>query len=87
MIHIADCNPYLRAAEMGLSGCMIGAFDREAAKSVLSLPEGVEPLLTVGLGKADEVRKIVPVKDGVTKYYRENGVHCVPKRELSDIIL
>jgi len=78
---------YLRAAEMGLSGCMIGAFDRDAAKSVLSLPEGVEPLLTIGLGKADEVRKIVPVTDGATKYYRENGVHCVPKRELSDIIL
>ena len=78
---------YLRAAEMGLSGCMIGAFDREAAKTVLGFPEGVEPLLAVGLGKADEVRKIVPVKDGVTKYYREDGVHCVPKRELSDIIL
>ena len=78
---------YLRAAEMGLSGCMIGAFDREAAREVLGLPANIEPLLTIGLGKADEVRKIVPVKDGATKYYREDGVHCVPKRELSDIIL
>ncbi len=78
---------YMRAAEMGLSGCMIGAFDREASKTVLKLPDGVEPLLAIGLGKEAEERKIVPVKDGVTRYYRENGIHCVPKRELSDIVI
>ena len=86
-VGIAAMAIYMRAAEMGLSGCMIGAFDREASKNVLGLPKGVEPLLAIGLGKEDEVRKIVPVKDGVTRYYRENGVHCVPKRELSDIII
>jgi len=78
---------YLRAAEMGLSGCMIGSVNKDAAREVLSLSANIEPLLAIGLGKADEVRKIVPVKDGVTKYYRLDGVHCVPKRELSDIIL
>ncbi len=78
---------YMRAAEMGLSGCIIGAFKRPAAKEVLGLPDCVEPLLAIGLGKADEVRKIVPVEDGVTRYYREEGVHCVPKRELSDIVI
>lgn len=78
---------YLRAAEKGLSGCMIGAFNKENVSEVLALPSGTVPLLVIGLGKADEIRKTVPVKDGQTKYYRENGVHCVPKRELSDIII
>lgn len=86
-VGIAATAIYLSAAEMGLAGCMIGAFDREGTKAALELPSGVEPLLVIGLGKADEERRIVPVKDGSTKYYREDGVHCVPKRELSDIIL
>ena len=78
---------HLRAAEMGLAGCMIGSFSRVGIKSALQLPEGTEPLLVIGLGKADETRKIVPVKDGAIKYYREDGIHCVPKRSLEDIVL
>jgi len=77
---------HLRAAEMGLAGCMIGAFSKEGVKNALNLPEKVEPLLVIGLGKPDETRKIVPAKDGATKYYRENGIHCVPKRDISEII-
>ncbi|MBQ8249309.1 MAG: nitroreductase family protein [Clostridia bacterium] len=78
---------YMRAAEMGLAGCMIGSFNKESTAEVLSLPENTVPLLIIALGKADEARKIVPLKDGQTKYYRENGVHLVPKRELDDIII
>ena len=78
---------HLRAAEMGLAGCMIGSFSKDGIKSALALPENTEPLLVIGLGKPDEERRIVPVKDGATKYYRENGVHLVPKRGLEDIIL
>ncbi len=78
---------YMRAVEMGLAGCMIGSFDKERTKKVLSLSENTEPLLIIALGKEAEERKIVPLKDGQTKYYRENGVHFVPKRELSDIII
>ena len=78
---------YMRAAEIGLGGCMIGSFDKERTKKVLSLPENTEPLLIIALGKEAEERKIVPLKDGATKYFRENGVHLVPQRELSDIII
>lgn len=86
-VGIAATAIYMRAAEMGLAGCMIGAFDRTGAKDVLNLPSDVEPLLAIGLGKADEIRRIVSVKDGSTRYYREDGVHCVPKRSLDDIII
>jgi nitroreductase len=40
-----------------LGTCWIGAFDPEAARKVLALPEGVEPLLFTPLGyPADEPR-------------------------------
>ena len=78
---------YLRAAEKGLSGCMIGNFRREALSTALSLAPSVRPLLVIGLGKADEERQLTEVKDGSTRYYRENGVHYVPKRSLDDIIM
>ena len=86
-VGIAALAIYLRAAEMGIAGCMIGSFDKVQTAELLSLPNSVTPLLIIALGKADEKRCIVPLKDGQTKYYRENGIHCVPKRELEDIIL
>ncbi len=47
----------LAATELGLGTCWIGAFDPEAARKVLALPEGVEPLLFTPLGyPADEPR-------------------------------
>ncbi len=78
---------HLRAAEMGYAGCMIGSFQGAGLKQALDLPAATEPLLLIGLGKPDEMRKVVPMKDGSVKYYRENGVHYVPKRALEDIIL
>ncbi len=78
---------YLRAAEMGISGCMLGSMNKTAAAELLNLPQGVEPLFAIGLGKSDETHRIVDAVDGNTKYYRENGVHVVPKRQLKDIIL
>ena len=78
---------YLRAAELGLAGCILGSFNRDKLIDALSMPENAEPLLVIALGKADETREIVPAKDGQTRYFRENGIHCVPKRELCDIII
>ena len=78
---------HLRAAEMGLAGCMIGSFAKGSLKEALALPGAVEPLLVIGLGKADEAREIVGLRDGSTTYYREDGVHKVPKRALADIVL
>ncbi len=78
---------YLRAAELGIAGCMLGSFNRDKLIEALSMPAGAEPLLVIALGKADETRKTVPAKDGQTRYYRAEGIHYVPKRELNDIII
>ena len=43
----------LAAANEGLGTCWVGAFDPDAARDVLGLPEGVEPLAFTPLGYAD----------------------------------
>lgn len=40
----------LQATDLGLGTCWIGAFDPQAAREILGLPEGVEPLLFTPLG-------------------------------------
>jgi nitroreductase len=40
----------LAAADLGLGTCWIGAFNPDAAREVLSLPEGVEPIAFTPLG-------------------------------------
>jgi len=46
----------LSATDLGLGTCWIAAFDAQAAREVLKIPEGVEPLLFTPLGyPADEL--------------------------------
>jgi nitroreductase len=46
----------LAATNQGLGTCWIAAFDVRAAKKILNIPEGVEPLLFTPLGyPADEI--------------------------------
>jgi nitroreductase len=47
-------NILLAAHNLGLSTCWIGAFDPDAVKMVLRLPEGVEPEAIIALGYAAE---------------------------------
>jgi nitroreductase len=47
----------LAAADRGLGTCWIGAFDPDAARDVLALPPGVEPIVFTPLGyPADQPR-------------------------------
>lgn len=56
-VTIAMDHLILAAANLGLGTCWIGAFDAEAAREVLGLPEGVEPLAFTPLGyPADQPR-------------------------------
>jgi nitroreductase len=56
-VAIAMDHLILAAADLGLGTCWIAAFDRQAAREVLGLPEGVEPIVCTPLGyPADELR-------------------------------
>lgn len=87
-VGICDLAISLRAAEMGLGSCIIGSFDREKLPGALGLADKIAVLQVIGIGKPDEVRRVVEAKDGATRYYRDGeGVHCVPKRPLPELIL
>lgn len=85
-VGIAAQTILLRAAEMGLGGCMIGAF-RPELKQALPLPEPLVPTLVIALGKPDE-KIILEDAAGSADYYRdENGTHHVPKRTAEEIVV
>ena len=46
----------LAAASLGLGTCWVAAFDPEAAREVLGLPDDVEPLAFTPLGYAEKAR-------------------------------
>lgn len=79
----------LGAVEAGFGGCMIGNFSPEAVWKTLSLPEQMEPVLLVALGKPDETVLLEDAAPGDSvDYYRdEQDRHHVPKRTLDEILL
>lgn len=79
----------LGAAERGLGGCMIGSVKRDRLREILQIPEHLEILLVLALGKPAETVALEDVgSEGSIKYYRdEQSVHHVPKRKLSDVII
>ena len=78
----------LTATESGFGGCMIGSFSPDAIKKQLHLPDHLIPQLILGMGKPDEEVELTDVdENGSVAYYRQNGVHYVPKRSLEDLII
>ncbi len=86
---IAAQSILLGAREKGLAGCMIGLIKREELRKSLDIPARYEILLVVALGKPKEQVAMEEVGPGGSiKYWRDNaGVHHVPKRPLSELIL
>ena len=76
----------LKAAEMGLNTLMIGAFNRESLTETLGLP--LEPLMILAVGKGTDRITLVPTAaDAPRAYYRNDGIHYVPKVRASELIL
>ena len=76
----------LQAAEIGLNGICIGAFDKERIKQELGLE--IDPLLILAIGKG--IEKIELAEIGAEQnhnYYRKDGTHYVPKVRLEELII
>jgi nitroreductase len=86
---IAAQSILIGAVEKGLGGCMIATIQHEKLKNEIKLKENLEILLVIALGTPKEmivIEDLTPT--GEVKYWRdEKGVHHVPKRKLSDIII
>lgn len=76
----------LKAAEIGLNGICIAAFNHEAVKETLLL--NIEPVLIIAIGRGKEKIELVEISaDEPHAYYRRDGVHYVPKVKLDDLII
>ncbi len=86
---IAAQSILLGATEKGLGGCIIASIKRDELRKTLSIPNHLQILLVLALGKPREKVVLEQVgADGNIEYWRDaNGVHHVPKRALSDIVV
>ena len=78
----------LGAVEDGYGGCIIGTVNKNKVAKILKLPDHLEILWMVALGKPAEECVLEAVKNNDIKYWRdEKDIHHVPKRPLTEIIL
>ena len=76
----------LQATELGLGGICIGAFNHAEIKEALNLP--YEPVLVIAFGRPSEHIELVECSEGDSlTYYRNDGVHYVPKIRVDDLII
>jgi nitroreductase len=77
----------LGAVEDGYGGCIIGSVNKAKVTKLLNLPDHLEILWVLAMGKPVETVVIEDMKDNNVKYWRdENQVHHVPKRKLDELI-
>ena len=77
----------LGAVEDGFGGCIIGTVNKNKVAKVLKLPENLEILWMIALGKPAEKVVLETCKNNDIKYWRdEKDIHYVPKRPLDEII-
>jgi len=78
----------LRATELEMGTCWFGSIDRKKVSEILNIPEGLELLYILAVGKPAQESKACEMKDGDVKYFMdENCVLNVPKRSLEEIII
>ena len=76
----------LKATEMGLNGICIGAFNAQAITEAFALP--YPPLLILAIGKGAERIQLTEIAENDSHtYYRQEGVHYVPKVKLDDLVI
>lgn len=77
----------LQAVDLGWGGCIIASINKQELSTLLELPQNLDPILVIALGKPKEKVVVDNAKDGEIKYWREaDGTHHVPKRTLEELI-
>ncbi|MBK9391639.1 MAG: nitroreductase family protein [Bacteroidetes bacterium] len=84
---IAAQSIMLGATEAGIGGCMISSIKRDDLMEELNIPENLEILIVLALGKPAEKVVVDEAKEGDIKYWRDpSKTHHVPKRSLNELI-
>jgi nitroreductase len=85
---IAAQSILLGSVEDGFGGCILGSVNKVKVAEIIGLPQNMEILWVIALGKPAEKCILEDVKGNQIKYWRDgNEVHHVPKRLLDDLIL
>ena len=84
---IAMSSIMLGATEKGLGGCTVSAINRLAFRQKFNLPDHLEIMLVICIGKPKGDIIIEETDDEVIYYIGKDGVPRIPKRKLEDIIL
>ncbi|WP_126377466.1 nitroreductase family protein [Desulfovibrio ferrophilus] len=79
----------LGAVEKGFGGCMLGALKKDVIGKALNLPEELEIMLVLALGRPAETVVVEDLEPGEDfKYWREDDdTHHVPKRTKDELIV
>jgi len=78
----------LGAVEDGYGGCIIGTVNKNKVAKILKLPENLEILWVIALGKPAETCILEEVQKEDIKYWRDKSdIHHVPKRPLTELII
>ncbi len=78
----------LRAEELNLATCWLGAINREEISKIIDIPEHLKLLYLLAVGEGAQESTICNMENGDVKYFvGENGVLNVPKRSLEEIII
>lgn len=86
---IAAQSILLGAREHLLGGCMLKAFNGPKLARILGLPANLSPTMVIAIGQPLEQVRIEKMPEGGSvRYWRsDNGLHHVPKRSLSEILV
>jgi nitroreductase len=78
----------LGAVEDSFGGCIIGTVNKSKVTKILKLPDNLEVLWMIALGKPAEKVELETATGNEIKYWRDkNEVHHVPKRPLDELII
>lgn len=85
-VGIAAQSMLLKAVDMGYNGLIIGAFNAKKITEEFSLP--YPPVLILAIGKGNEKIELTEISaEDNHAYWRENGVHYVPKVRWKELII
>lgn len=71
----------------GYDSCIMASIDKIAYSNLFNLNENIEPMFIIALGVKNEIIKLTEVTNKDTNYFREQEIHCVPKRALQEVLI
>ena len=83
---IAAQSILLKCVELGLNGICIGAFNKQELVNAFDLK--YEPVMVLAIGKgAEKIQLLSITEDQDHRYFRDKGIHYVPKVQIEDLIM